>query len=137
MTFGAAAPVRIPPVDRLALLREHCVDCKWPFWRVDPLYQAFESVQATEVRRVLVQVVDAEQMPPILLRAIDGKHPVYLAQIAGQTENVVAVIGKTRPLRLVLNRRVPQEGVADRGVRALDVLCNDMRRRRPDIEPRQ
>src|SRR4029077_9629664 len=84
MTFGTPALLLRPPIDRFALLREHCVDRKRPFRRTDLLYQPLERVQPMEVRRVLVQVVKAEQVPPILLRTVDGKHPVDLAQIAGQ-----------------------------------------------------
>ena len=42
-----------------------------------------------------------------------GEHAEHLAEIAREAQNVTAVVGEARPLRLVLDRRVPQERVAN------------------------
>src|SRR5262249_27774047 len=107
VTFGAAALLLRPSVNRLALLCQRGIDRKRPFRRADLLDQPFQRVQAAKIRRVLVQEVDTEQMPRILLWAVDGKYAIHLAQIARQTEDVIAVVSKARPLGFVLNRSIP------------------------------
>ena len=58
----------------------------------------------------------------------------YLAQVARQGKQIVAVIGKAGPLRFILDRGVPQERIAHRRIGRLDVLGNQIAGRRAEIQ---
>ena len=98
---------------RLAPVGQRVVHVPRPLRRADLLEQALQRQQAREVGRVDGEIVDAVPRPS--RGANVREHAVDLAEIAGEAQDGVAIGGEARPLGVVLDRRVPQERVADRG----------------------
>src|SRR5262249_42737146 len=88
-----------------------------PFWWLKRHDFFFKCLQTREVRGTLA-VVDTDEA---LFRLEVGEDPVDLPGIASQPLNVEAVWHAAIPLRVILLRRIPQKGVADRCVGDLEV----------------
>ena len=88
-----------------------------------------ERLQIGEVHRVVAEIEVRRQQ--LLSRSEIGEHAEHLAGVAADRVDVEPVGNAAVPLRPVLPRRVPQEGIADRRVRDLDVgdRCRDPCRR--------
>src|SRR5688500_17912092 len=93
-----------------------------------------DMLEVLPLYRIAGEEID---MVALAARAEDPEHAVDLAEIAGQREEIVAIPGKARPLRPVLLRRVPQEGIADRRVGHGDILGDEEGRRRADVHSDQ
>ena len=78
-----------------------------------------QRLQIGEVHRIVAEVEVRRQR--LLFRREIGEHAEHLAGIAADRVDVEAVGNAAVPLRPVLPRRVPQEGIADRRIRDLDV----------------
>src|SRR5262245_20520111 len=63
------------------------------------------------------------------------KHAKDLTKIASEAHDIVSIVSKAGPLRLVLLRGVPKEGIANWCLRFLDVCLDHVARPRPNIEP--
>ena len=132
---NATAVVDIAIEDRGALGGQAVVELPWPSWRADLPDRVLELGEAAEVGRVVRQIVAVELEDPALLdRMEDCENAVDLAEVAGKPEDIVAVVGEPRPLCYILDRRVPQERIAGRGVGARDVVRDQVGGRLAEVE---
>src|SRR5512136_305706 len=65
---------------------------------------------------------------------INAEHAINLADIAREAEYVVAVAREAGPLRRILLRRLPDEGIAHWRIGRRDIAFDDPRRRLADVE---
>ncbi len=134
VAFGTTALWRRPIVNELALSLEVLVDRPLPFRRPDLLDQIFDLGEPVEIDRSGVDEIGKAQK---LGRLENCEHADDFTDVAGKSQDVVAVVGKSRPLRLVLARRIPQKGIANGRVRGFDVVGNEQARRRSEVEAGQ
>jgi hypothetical protein len=83
----------------------------------------------------MIQLFHSHRQERVFSGAKNPEHAIDFANIAGEAENVVAVLGEARPLRKILSSGVPQERITHRRFRHLDVVLDDMRGRRSDVDP--
>src|SRR5258706_7356 len=104
---------------------------EWPWRRFQDGDFFFELLQAGKLHRVLAEV---EPRQGTFLPTEIGEHAEHLAGVSSERVDKQTVGNEAIPLRLVLPRRVPQEGIADRRVRDLEIGIDTEIPRRDAIE---
>src|SRR5262245_20910040 len=102
MAVGTAALGLRAEIDLISLCRERGVDrpALRPFRMANLFDQVLQFAEAVEIRRIIVEEIDQQA---VFAWLEDAEYAEHFAEIARKRQHIAAIVGKARPLRMVLD----------------------------------